>query len=116
MLALTNYDVDHRSKKQYTWTFLLNGKKQLVDLVCSFLTGKKKVYLNEKLIHSQQKYGVACCFDDPKVFLNRILSSAKFQMDFKIDDSVVFVYQTEESTFDLQINHDHFSSLFEVGE
>ena len=44
-----------RSKKQYTWNFLLNGKKQTVDLVVSFLTGKKKVYLNERMVHSQQK-------------------------------------------------------------
>lgn len=43
------------SKMKYEWVFYLNGKRNVVQLFRSGMTGKMRVYLNSDMIHYEQK-------------------------------------------------------------
>lgn len=43
------------SKTEYVFDFDINGKSNIIKLLKSAMTGKMRVYLNENLIHFDQK-------------------------------------------------------------
>ena len=43
------------SKMKFEWVFYLNGKRNVVQLFRSAMTGKMRVYLNNDMIHYEQK-------------------------------------------------------------
>lgn len=43
------------SKKKYFWEFQIDGEEYRIELLCSFLSGKKKVLLNGVEIHNEKK-------------------------------------------------------------
>lgn len=44
-----------RSKRRFTWKFSIDGREHMVDLVISYLSGKKKITHNGKLLYEGQK-------------------------------------------------------------
>jgi hypothetical protein len=43
------------SKTEYLFEFLINGKKNTLKLLRSSLSGKLRIYLNDNMIHYDQK-------------------------------------------------------------
>lgn len=43
------------SKKKYYWVFRIDGDEYRMELVCSFLSGKKKVVLNGEEIYNEKE-------------------------------------------------------------
>jgi hypothetical protein len=43
------------SKTEYVFEFMLNGKKNVLKLLRSAISGKLRILLNENLIHYDQK-------------------------------------------------------------
>ncbi len=48
-----------KSKVQYIWKFSLDGLMVTVELVCSHLSGKKKVFKDGQQIFEVQKFGTS---------------------------------------------------------
>jgi len=44
-----------RSKKRYIWKFSIDGREHTIDLVISYLSGKKKITQDGKLLYEGQK-------------------------------------------------------------
>lgn len=82
-----------KSKKRFVWRFSIDGKEHTIELVISFLSGKKKITHDGRLLYEGQK----------------VLTNS-FQFPFEVDMNMCNIIQSGES-FDLRINNMAFSQL-----
>lgn len=86
-----------KSKKRFIWKFSIDGREHTIDLVISYLSGKKKITQDGKLLYEGQK----------------VLTSS-FQFPFEIDLNMCNIVQQGDN-FELRINNQAFSELYGSG-
>jgi hypothetical protein len=81
------------SKAIYTWEMILDGNKRKVELIHSKLTGKRRIFLDGKVVAKVQRY------------------TYEFQYSFLIEKHYAIIIQTSPDSYELRLDNISFSSL-----
>jgi len=84
-----------KSKRRFLWRFSIDGKEHSVELIVSYLSGKKKVTHNGSVLYEGQK-----------------VMSTSFQFPFSISSNMCNIVQHGEQ-FELRINNQVFAHLYD---
>lgn len=101
VIQVLSYDVQDigkhmkKSKRRFTWRFSIDKSEHTVDLVVSYLSGKKKVSLDDRVLYEGQK-----------------VMSTSFQFPFSIGANMCNIVQHGEQ-FELRINNQVFAHLYD---
>jgi hypothetical protein len=95
----------YSSKKKCFWAFKVDSTQYKFELICSFLSGKKRVLLNGEEIHSEKKYQW-----EPLSLLN-----INFDFVHNIGYDCVRITQNKQQ-FEWRINNRPFSDLTETSK
>lgn len=81
------------SKHLYSWEMILDGNKRKVELIHSRITGKRRIFLDGKVVAKLQRY------------------TLEFQYSFLIEKHYVIIIQTAPDSYELRIDNISFSTL-----
>mgnify|MGYP000844084397 CR=1 FL=1 len=103
---------DISTKRQYTWRLSIDGKEHVVQLMISYLSGKRRVIHNGKQIYINQKY-----HRESKPQFNFLFSImlTGFQFPFSVESNMLNIIQTGDK-YELRINNNVFEHLLAKGE
>eukprot|EP00347_Sterkiella_histriomuscorum_P019565 403341149 len=82
-----------QSKTQFIWKFSLDSQMVTIELICSHLSGKKKVFRDGRVIFETQKFGTS------------------FQYPFQINNHMLNIIQHGDH-FELRIDNQSFQHLY----
>ncbi|CAK58689.1 unnamed protein product (macronuclear) [Paramecium tetraurelia] len=98
-IQAVNYEVEDMgryfksSKKKYKWTFMLEDKQHMLELEFSYLSGKRRLVLDGRVLHES------------------MMLTSSFQYPFTLEGFALNVIQQGDA-FELRINNKVFSHLY----